>query len=1118
LSAAYNCTSVTEIPQTECEALVALYNSANGTGWITNMNWLVTNTPCSWYGVGCGGGYVASINLDANQLTGSIPTELDNLTLLSSLSLSQNQLSGSIPVELGNLVYLQNLSLWQNQLTGNIPTELGNLTLLEYLPLCENQLTGNIPTELGNLTQLVDLCLSTNQLSGSIPTELGNLTQLTSLRLSNNQLSGSIPAELGNLTQLQQLHLSNNLLSNSIPVELGNLTQLTGLELNLNQLSGSIPTQLGNLIQLQKLLLGINQLSGSIPAELGNLTQLKYLYLYDNQLSGSIPAELGNLTQLTSLDLWNNQLTGSIPVELGNLTQLTGFYLQYNQLSGSIPTELGNLTQLTELYLQHNQLTGNIPAELGNLTQLQNLYLSTNQLTGSIPTELGNLTQLTILQLHNNQLSGEFPVSITNLVNLTTLTFDCGLTSTDPTVIAFIENLVPDWQNACHTISGTVRDESGTPITGTTITVTAESPDGQVAYNSADSNPADGTYTINNLPLDTNMMITVYGNDVYGAEYYEEAVFRSLATVFNLTEATPTVSNVDFTLPPSRSIPYFEQLAFNVRAGRILNDLVIRKAIAYGTDRERILNKALLGNSDMYGVVLNSLVAPGYWSQPAYNQVNIYPYNPAQANAILDAAGIIDNDNNGIRETVGGGDIVLDFKTTDAAFRAASSAIFVENMVAIGIQVNVTLVPSDVFFSTDPAISPLVAGDFDIAEFAWGSYDQNLDDLYVWQVYQTGNYQNYGGYANATVDAEFSAAMAATDRASMLPHVLAYYAEITDDMPSLSLFTRGAVTPVSTISGTNVLADLSSVGVRVTFQNATSDGRTAAYASAIHPNDLPLNNTRVAVYEIGSSVTMATGTGATVCVNYDDSGLTIAEENKLQLHHLTMTDTRKWTNISTSRNTTTNQVCGFANSFSTFAVLLPVSMSRTFYSTASQDGWILESSETSNAGGTMSASSATLSLGDNNQKKQYRSILSFATASLPDPAVITKVTLKLKHSSVTPARTNPITLLQGIYVDLRKGFFGTSANLQLTDFNATASKTVGPFKPALTAGWYTISLNSATFASINKLATNGGLTQIRLRFKLDDNNNTIANMLNLVSGNNANPVNRPTLLIEYYVP
>jgi hypothetical protein len=165
----------------------------------------------------------------------------------------------------------------------------------------------------------------------------------------------------------------------------------------------------------------------------------------------------------------------------------------------------------------------------------------------------------------------------------------------------------------------------------------------------------------------------------------------------------------------------------------------------------------------------------------------------------------------------------------------------------------------------------------------------------------------------------------------------------------------------------------------------------------------------------------------------------------------------------------------------------------------------------------MNATAATLSLGDNNAKKQYRSILSFNTSGLPDVAVITKVTLKLKHNSVAPAGTNPISLLQGIFVDLRKGYFGTSSALQLADFQATANKTVGPFNPALSDGWYTIGLNNTTFASINKLSTLSGLTQIRLRFKLDDNNNAVANYLSLFSGN-APAASRPQLIIQYYVP
>ena len=52
---------------------------------------------------------------------------------------------------------------------------------------------------------------------------------------------------------------------------------------------------------------------------------------------------------------------------------------------------------------------------------------------------------------------------------------------------------------------------------------------------------------------------------------------------------------------------------------------------------------------------------------------------------------------------------------------------------------------------------------------------------------------------------------------------------------------------------------------------------------------------------------------------------------------------------------------------------------------------------------------------------------------------------------------------------------------------------------------------------VNKLETNSGLTQIRLRFKLGDNNNAVANVLGLFSGN-APAASRPQLVITYSVP
>jgi hypothetical protein len=185
-----------------------------------------------------------------------------------------------------------------------------------------------------------------------------------------------------------------------------------------------------------------------------------------------------------------------------------------------------------------------------------------------------------------------------------------------------------------------------------------------------------------------------------------------------------------------------------------------------------------------------------------------------------------------------------------------------------------------------------------------------------------------------------------------------------------------------------------------------------------------------------------------------------------------------------------------------------------FNSTAAQDGWILESGMNTKIGGSLNSSAATLQIGDNAVKKQYLSILSFNTANLPDTAVITKVTLKVQKQSVTGGG-NPVAIFQGFMVDIKKGFFGTTS-LQTSDFQAAPSKSYGPFNTAITGTWYNIDITNAK-AYINKLAANGGLTQIRLRFNLNNDSNTIANYLSLFSGE-APLASRPALIIQYYVP
>ena len=80
----------------------------------------------TWHGVTVANDRVTRINLNSNNLVGTIPRELGSVNQLQYLNLVNNQLSGSIPPELGDLAQLQRLILRDNLLSGSIPKELGN--------------------------------------------------------------------------------------------------------------------------------------------------------------------------------------------------------------------------------------------------------------------------------------------------------------------------------------------------------------------------------------------------------------------------------------------------------------------------------------------------------------------------------------------------------------------------------------------------------------------------------------------------------------------------------------------------------------------------------------------------------------------------------------------------------------------------------------------------------------------------------------------------------------------------------------------------------------------------------------------------------------------------------
>ena len=185
---------------------------------------------------------------------------------------------------------------------------------------------------------------------------------------------------------------------------------------------------------------------------------------------------------------------------------------------------------------------------------------------------------------------------------------------------------------------------------------------------------------------------------------------------------------------------------------------------------------------------------------------------------------------------------------------------------------------------------------------------------------------------------------------------------------------------------------------------------------------------------------------------------------------------------------------------------------KTYTSTAAYDGWLLESTRTSNKGGSLNKNAATFSVGDDAGNRQYRSILHFNTSILPDNAVITSVKLQVRRASIKG--TNPFNTHGALYVDLRKGAFSGSNALQLADWQAAASKLLAGKIPKTSASnWHTLNLAAANLKFINKK----GVTQLRLRFAKQDNGDNGADTVNFYSGNAA-AANRPKLIITYYVP
>jgi len=207
--------------------------------------------------------------------------------------------------------------------------------------------------------------------------------------------------------------------------------------------------------------------------------------------------------------------------------------------------------------------------------------------------------------------------------------------------------------------------------------------------------------------------------------------------------------NVELAIMPSTTI---DELIINSHENGTqpasLNDPAVRLAIAHAIDKQQIINVAYLGYADPATVVVPTSL--GDWHN---SDVVDIPFNVEEGNTILEDAGYVDSDDDGIREDPDGNPLEYRLYAEDTASNARILEIISDGLAQIGIAAPPTVMDEDSLIALypdfdfdliywgwgldpDPDFAMLIFGCDEREEGGWndsGYCDQEFDEMYVQQ-------------------------------------------------------------------------------------------------------------------------------------------------------------------------------------------------------------------------------------------------------------------------------------------------------------------------------------------------------------------------------------------------
>ena len=242
----------------------------------------------------------------------------------------------------------------------------------------------------------------------------------------------------------------------------------------------------------------------------------------------------------------------------------------------------------------------------------------------------------------------------------------------------------------------------------------------------------------------------------------------------------------------------------------LFTDVRLRQAVAYCLDRQALIDQLVNGLSEVPAVYVPA-------NHPLFggDALTRYPFDPAQGQALLAAAGWADADGDGVREQGNRRlSLALVSAPPESAFRTALLEFMRTQLLTnCGIEALPELHTPEELYDVWP--DSLVFGrQFDLAVFPWMTGSTPPCDLYLTSALPSDDNpggSNDTGYSNPDYDAACQAALSALDAATRRAGQLEAQRLFTQDLPALPLFFRPKVGPAAnTVRGYQLEASAAS--------------------------------------------------------------------------------------------------------------------------------------------------------------------------------------------------------------------------------------------------------------------------------------------------------------------